>query len=291
MFYGAIALKNAGLSDSDETFTKALNGLRSFQVNIDISKKHSDKCNVILDIPFADASIKNAAEKDDLSHALYQQCCISPVWDTAWAGVALLEAGVAADDARMMQTSRWLISKQITDVYGDWSIKNPGVMPGGWSFEFENKQYPDVDDSIEILTFLHQSALPFRELREPFKRGLDWILSMQCKNGGFAAFDKDNNLTLLNRIPFADHGACLDPPTADITGRMLEFLIRELDYNKSDVSLIRMADFILTEQSRDGSFWGRWGVNYVYGTWCALGGLCALGRSSDEGATLRMRRQ
>lgn len=264
MFYGTLALNSLGFTLKDDDIQKALSGLNSFKVKM----SH----NILPEIP-----------KEPKSHYVssYQQCCISPVWDTAWAGVAMLEAGVPPDDERLKKSARWLLEKQITDVAGDWSVKNPGVAPGGWSFQFQNKYYPDVDDTIEVLTFLNHIDLPYYELKKPIQKGLDWLLSMQCKNGGFAAFDKDNDLKLLNKLPFSDHGACLDPATVDITGRMIEFLLEVCDFDKNSKIIQRAADFIVAEQEKDGSFWGRWGVNYIYGTWCALVGLGNLNRPQD----------
>lgn len=279
LFYGILALYSLGNTLKDQSIEKALLALKSFQV----ITSHND----LITVPFKDDTsldynviAKKPPTKTD--YHVYQQCCISPVWDTAWAGVALLDAGAKPDDARLLKTAHWLLSKQVTDVIGDWGVKNPSTEPGGWSFEFNNKHYPDVDDTIEVLTFLSNIDLPYRLLAKPVERGVNWLLSMQCKNGGFAAFDKDNNLEILNKLPFADHGACLDPATADITGRVVEFLVTTLKYDGKLPVLQRAADFIVTEQEKDGSFWGRWGVNYLYGTWCAVTGLCALGRSSDQ---------
>lgn len=269
MFYGILALVSSGYALSDPHIQKALQGLKSFHV---ITSQTKD----LTMVPFLDQSVATEGS------LVYQQCCISPVWDTAWAGVALTDAGARPDHPELLKAARWMLTKQITDVKGDWSVKNPAAEAGGWSFEFQNKYYPDVDDTIEVLTFLHNVDLPYRELKKPFELGLNWLLSMQCKNGGFAAFDKDNELEILNKIPFSDHGACLDPPTADITGRMIEFLIDVCGFDKTSPVIQRAADFIVKKQHKDGSFWGRWGVNYIYGTWGALVGLCALGREKDK---------
>lgn len=294
MFYGILAIHSLGYPLEDECIQKALLGLKSFQVVMshNVSGRASSKPPKLPQIPFQDSSTirYNTVNKDpetNTFYSLYQQCCISPVWDTAWAAVALCEAGLSPSDERLLGSARWLLSKQITDVYGDWAVKNKGTRPGGWSFEFHNKHYPDVDDTIEILTLLYQVDLPYHQLHRPFQLGLDWLTSMQSSSGGFAAFDKDNDLELLNRIPFADHGACLDPPTVDISGRMLEFLITVLKYDAKSKIVQNVADFIVKRQEKDGSFWGRWGVNYIYGTWCALSGLAPLGRESDQVAVRR----
>lgn len=264
LFYGALALNALGFDFRDESIQKALKGLRSFQINA---------VEDLPQVPF---------RKEEEGDAIYQQCCVSPVWDTAWAAVTALRAGLPPGDKRMLHTANWLLQRQITDIVGDWGIKNAQAEPGGWSFEFDNKNFPDVDDTIEVLTFLHAVDLPYRVLSGPIRQGLNWLLSMQCKNGGFAAFDKDNDFELLNRLPFADHGACLDPATADITGRVIEFLIGVCDFKKDDTVIGRAANFIVRQQKKDGSFWGRWGVNHIYGTWCALAGLGVLRRKRDS---------
>lgn len=280
MFYGVLALNALGYSLTDRSVEKAMLGLKSFQIIM----SH----NVIDEVPFLDHSTidYNVVYKDTTKptddHTVYQQCCISPVWDTAWAGVALMDSDVSPSDPRLIKTAEWLLSKQILDVVGDWSIKNPGVEPGGWSFEFHNKHYPDLDDTIEVLTYLHCIDLPYRRLKKPIERGLKWLLSMKCKTNGFAAFDKDNDFEILNKIPFSDHGACLDPSTVDITGRVINFLTTVIESDTNDVLIQNAADFIAERQERDGSFWGRWGVAYIYGTWCALEGLGCLKRKKDE---------
>lgn len=280
MFYGVLALDSLGYPLNDKDVQIGLEGLKSFHVPM-------DELDEVIAVPFqsefhpshpANELVKKPSSR--APHLLYQQCCISPVWDTAWAGVALRDGGTPPDHPKLLKAARWLIQKQITDVKGDWAVKNPGGPAGGWSFEFLNKYYPDIDDTIEVLMFLHEVDLPYRELKKPFELGLNWLLSMQSKNGGFAAFDKDNDMEILNKIPFADHGACLDPATADITGRMVEFLAG-IGYDLESEVVQRAADFIVKEQCPDGSFWGRWGVSYVYGTWGALGGLCALSRPED----------
>lgn len=279
MFYSILALYSLGNTLEDENIQKALLGLRSFHVIL--NQDH------LIEIPFKDDTsleynVIHKSKPIDDHHMIYQQCCISPVWDTAWAGVALLKSGLRSDDQRIITTARWLLSKQVTDMIGDWGVKNPRTEPGGWSFEFNNKHYPDVDDTIEVITFLSQVDLPYRELKKPIERGINWLLSMQCKNGGFAAFDKDNDKEILNKIPFSDHGACLDQATVDITGRMIEFLIRVCEFDLASPVIQRAADFIRSRQEKDGSFWGRWGVNYLYGTWCVLEGLGALGSENDK---------
>jgi squalene-hopene/tetraprenyl-beta-curcumene cyclase len=212
---------------------------------------------------------------------LHQQCCISPVWDTPWALTALLESGVESDHPPLLKAGRWLITKQITQIYGDWSIKNKKALPGGWSFEFENEFFPDVDDAIQVLSVLFRLDLPREEMAGPFQRGLDWIFSMQSKNGGWAAFDVDNTLEFVNKIPFSDHGACLDSPTPDITGRILE-LLGNIGYSDDHPVCEKALRFIAARQQSNGSWEGRWGVNYLYGTWCVVQGLVAIGLDPQD---------
>jgi len=170
---------------------------------------------------------------------------------------------------------------QITDYYGDWAIKNPGVLPGGWAFEFHNDAFPDVDDTIEIMLFLESLSLPLANKKEALDRAIDWVVSMQSKNGGWGAFDKNNLCHWVNRIPFSDHKACLDPPTADITARVIETLTH-FGYHLNMESLERALAFVRQEQTPCGAWQGRWGVNYLYGTWCVLQGLAMAGISPRE---------
>ncbi len=207
---------------------------------------------------------------------LIAQPCVSPVWDTALASKALLDSGLWPEHPALAQAGRWLVEQQIRKT-GDWAIKNAALQPGGWAFEFANDRYPDVDDSAVILMALRQIRLPdSRSKDEAVKRGLHWTLGMQSKNGGWGAFDVDNTLDLLNRIPFADMEAMIDPPTADITGRMLE-LMGHFRFDADDPRAGRALDFLRRTQEPSGAWWGRWGVNYVYGTWSVLAGLKSIG--------------
>lgn len=258
--YGAMAMKSMGYDLRDHTIKKALKALQSFQ---QVSEEHL-------------APIPESFEKQDPPEMVHQQCCISPVWDTPWAAMSLLESGLNKDHPALKKTLRYLLTKQITETRGDWAVKNPKGIPGGWAFEFENDYFPDVDDTIEILSFLFHMGLEDPEVRKSFNLGFDWLLSMRSKNGGWAAFDVDNTLTLVNRIPFSDHGACLDPPTPDITGRILEFLAL-IGHDPQDKIAKEAIKFILKEQLPCGAWDGRWGVNYLYGTWCVLQGLAAIG--------------
>jgi squalene-hopene/tetraprenyl-beta-curcumene cyclase len=209
------------------------------------------------------------------------QPCMSPVWDTAYALFALGEAGVPANDPRMVKTADWILQKQVRNG-GDWQVKNKAGKPAGWYFEFNNEFYPDVDDSAMVCLGLSRVEHPNgRYQRESVQRAIDWIFSMQCKGGGWASFDKDNDRMVFQHIPFADHNAMLDPPTVDITGRILEMLAT-YGYTKDDPRVKKAIKFIRAEQEPDGSWFGRWGVNYIYGTMLVVRGLEAIGVDHHE---------
>ncbi len=209
------------------------------------------------------------------------QPCMSPVWDTAYAMYALGQAGVARTDARMVKAADWMLSKEVRHL-GDWAVKVPRTQPGGWYFEFNNEFYPDTDDTAQVLLALSCVENPReRYQHEVAQRAIDWLFAMQCGNGGWASFDKDNTKMIFQYIPFADHNAMLDPPTVDITGRMLEML-STYGYTRADKRVERAVQFILREQEPDGSWFGRWGVNYIYGTFLALRGLEAVGMDHNE---------
>jgi len=209
------------------------------------------------------------------------QPCKSPVWDTAYALFALGESGVPANDPRMVKCADWLLQKQVRSV-GDWKVKNRHGQPGGWYFEFNNEFYPDVDDTAMVCLGLDRAEHPNgRYQRESVQRAIDWVLSMQCKNGGWASFDKDNDRMVFQHIPFADHNAMLDPATVDITGRVLEMLAA-YGYGKDHPAVQRAITFLREEQQSDGSWFGRWGVNYIYGTMLVLRGLEAMNVDHHE---------
>ncbi len=209
------------------------------------------------------------------------QPCFPPVWDTAQAMYVLGEAGVPKDDPCLLKAADWILSKEVRHK-GDWAEKVKGVEPGGWYFEFNNEFYPDIDDTAQVLLALNCVENPRERYQyEVTQRALNWIWAMQCKNGGWAAFDKDNTKSIFQYIPFADHNAMLDPPTVDITGRMLEMLSL-YGFTRSDPRVEKAVQFILREQEPDGSWFGRWGVNYLYGTFLVLRGLEAMGMSHLE---------
>jgi squalene-hopene/tetraprenyl-beta-curcumene cyclase len=209
------------------------------------------------------------------------QPCVSPVWDTAQAVFALGEAGVDRNDPRMLKAADWLLSKEVRHK-GDWAVKNRKTQPGGWYFEFNNEFYPDVDDSGQVLLALNKVDNPRERYQyDVCQRAIDWIFSMQCRNGGWASFDKDNTKMIFQHVPFADHNAMLDPPTVDITGRILETLAT-YGFTRKDKRVEKAIKFIYSEQEPDGSWFGRWGVNYIYGTFLVLRGLEAIGVWNHE---------
>jgi squalene-hopene/tetraprenyl-beta-curcumene cyclase len=193
------------------------------------------------------------------------QPCVSPVWDTCIAMVALEEAGLPADHAALVKAADWLLTKQILGG-GDWQIKNKDAEPGGWAFEYRNDFYPDVDDTAFVLMALQRVKFPDEKRMEAaLRRGVQWLLSMQNRDGGWGAFDRDNDRQILCNIPFADHNAMIDPSTADVTARVLECLGR-FGWPAEHPVVQRAVRFLTKDQSKDGSWFGRWGVNYVYGT-------------------------
>lgn len=209
------------------------------------------------------------------------QPCVSPVWDTAQAMFALGEAGVPRNHPKMVKAADWILSKEVRHK-GDWAVKVNKTDPGGWYFEFNNEFYPDTDDTGQVLLGLSKVDNPReRYQHQVCERAIEWVLAMQCKNGGWGSFDKDNSKMIFQYIPFADHNAMLDPPTTDITGRILEMLAI-YGYTRGDKRVEKAIDFIFKEQEPDGSWFGRWGVNYLYGTYLALRGLDAIGVDRHE---------
>jgi squalene-hopene/tetraprenyl-beta-curcumene cyclase len=208
------------------------------------------------------------------------QSCISPVWDTALAVRALAAAGVPAAHPAMAQATSWLLSKQIFKP-GDWCVKCPDLPPGGWAFEFVNNWYPDVDDSSMVLVALKEGLADTARHQAALQRGINWCLGMQSKNGGFASFDKDNTKEWLNAIPFGDLKALVDPPTEDITARILE-MMGAFGHGLDHPAAVRALAYLKQTQHPDGPWWGRWGVNYLYGTWSVLAGLAAIGEDMSQ---------
>ena len=225
---------------------------------------------------------KLVIEDDDKD--VYVQPCVSPVWDTGLAAHAMLEVsevrngGEASPAAKRAAAaaSDWLISKQELDLVGDWADNRPGVRPGGWAFQYGNAHYPDVDDTAAVVMAIDRAGDP--EHRENIDRAVEWVIGMQSKNGGWGAFDADNEHYYLNYIPFADHGALLDPPTADVSARCVSMLA-QIGMKRGTPALDRGVAYLWAEQEPDGSWYGRWGTNYIYGTWSVL---CALNAAGED---------
>lgn len=228
-------------------------------------------------------------EVDDVENKDFRvQPCLSPVWDTAITLVALASSGVPANDPDMVKAADWLLDHEVK-IKGDWVVKNPYPHASGWAFEFANDYYPDVDDTFKVLLALRLiEASDEKRKSEVMHRALNWAKSFQCKNGGYAAFDKDVTKAWLDQVPFADHKAILDPPCSDITARALE-CFGKLGIPKSDPVIGKAIDYLKRTQEEDGSWYGRWGVNYIYGTWQGLRGLHAIGEDMNQDWIVRAR--
>ncbi len=249
--YSLIALHILGYGPEHEAVKKGFEGFETFTI------EDEDKCSV--------------------------QACISPVWDTCITQLALLESGISPVDPMVQSSAIWLIDKQIFSG-GDWQIRAKNTRPGGWSFEFDNQIYPDIDDVSIVVMALDQVRLPpDSEARraDAIQRGTEWVAGMQSKNGGWAAFDKDNNKKYLTKIPFSDFGETLDPPSADVTAHLLEMYGR-LGYTKECSAVNRGLEYVLREQEDNGSWFGRWGVNYIYGIGAVLPALEAIGEDMSQ---------
>ncbi|HWK34913.1 squalene--hopene cyclase [Sphingomonas sp.] len=212
----------------------------------------------------------------------YCQPCVSPVWDTALAAHAMMEAGGDANEARATAALDWLVPRQVLDVKGDWAEEKPDVRPGGWAFQYNNDHYPDLDDTAVVVMALDRArgrAGPGHD--EPIARGVEWTAGLQSRDGGWGAFDADNSYHYLNNLPFADHGALLDPPTADVSARVVSMLA-QLGEPADSPRMAAALAYLEREQEADGSWFGRWGINYVYGTWSALCALNAAGLPPDH---------
>jgi squalene-hopene/tetraprenyl-beta-curcumene cyclase len=200
------------------------------------------------------------------------QACVSPVWDTAWALRALVASGIPKDHPALIKGADWLLDQQILD-YGDWQVKNKEGTPGGWAFEFNNRFYPDLDDSAVVVMALNDVKMPQEALKTgAMDRCVKWMATMQCKEGGWAAFDINNDQDWLNLLPYADLKAMIDPNTADVTARVLE-MVGSTEVTMDQSRLEKAIAYLIKEQEKDGSWFGRWGVNYIYGTSGALAAL------------------
>jgi squalene-hopene/tetraprenyl-beta-curcumene cyclase len=219
--------------------------------------------------------------RDEASDSIRVQPCLSPVWDTVLAAHALAQSGLPSDHASLARAASWLLGKQTTRP-GDWSARNP-VPPGGWYFEGRNEFYPDVDDTCMALMVLQQARAGGGEAAQAqaIARGLNWMLGMQNRDGGWGSFDRDNDKAWLTHVPFADHNAMIDPSTADITGRVLECLSYFPEFGAWHPVVARATQFLRDQQTPEGAWYGRWGVNYIYGTWQVLRGLAHTGQDMD----------
>jgi squalene-hopene/tetraprenyl-beta-curcumene cyclase len=211
------------------------------------------------------------------------EACQSPVWDTALAVIALSDAGLPADDPAVERGSAWLLDQEVTH-RGDWAVRRKRLQAGGWAFEFGNDWYPDIDDTAEVVLALRR-APQTPELEASMQRGIAWTLGMTSRNGAWGAFDADNVRALVRRLPFCDFGEVIDPPSSDVTAHVVEMLARErlLDHPR----LLSGVEFLLAEQEADGSWFGRWGANYVYGTGAAVPALVAAGIGTKHPAIRR----
>ncbi|MGA2750113.1 MAG: squalene--hopene cyclase [Verrucomicrobiota bacterium] len=225
----------------------------------------------------------------ETEQSIRMEPCLSPVWDSAIVAICLHESGLPSDHPALVKCCDWLIEREVR-FRGDWRYKNPAdVEPSGWVFEFNNQWNPDVDDTAMVLLALRKIPTARPQRRDAaFRRGLDWMLTFQCKDGGWASFDKDCTKSILEKVPFADHNAMLDPECADITARILELLGYE-NFSLDNPQVRKALDFIREHQEEDGSWYGRWGVNYIYGTWQVLRGLRALGLDMRQPWLLKAR--
>ncbi len=243
-----------------------LGGIFPAMVNSVIALHIDDNSRFVNEIETANKAINNLIiEKKD---SAYCQPCVSPVWDTGWMAHVLMENNKNVDDL-----AEWFLKKEIK-LKGDWCTAEEKVNPGGWAFQFNNEHYPDVDDTALVGMFLdrYNRIKKNKKIKECLERTRKWIITMQSKNGGWGAFDINNDKSYLNSIPFADHGALLDPPTADVSARCISFL-KQQNNSRNDKTIKKGLHYLVNEQEKDGSWFGRWGTNYIYGTWSVL---CAL---------------
>ena len=238
-----------------------------------------------LGVPADDPRVVTAREAIDRllvvgADEAYCQPCVSPVWDTALSAHAFAEVGGAEGERRASAALDWLVPRQVLEHKGDWAVIRPDVRPGGWAFQYDNPDYPDLDDTAVVAMAMDRMAgkdVGGAAYAEPIARAAEWIGGLQSRNGGFAAFDADNTHDYLNYIPFADHGALLDPPTADVTARCISMFAQLGERPETSPRLRAAVENLLAEQRPEGSWFGRWGTNYIYGTWSALCALNAAG--------------
>lgn len=277
MANAVMALKTLGCSESDPDYLRGVAAIENLLIHRTlkmVSLPADDSANVAFDNSSAAPELHAASLAESAGNLEFSFCqpCNSPIWDTCMSLSALSEAGYAADGYTAQKAMEWLFSRQITTP-GDWSDMRPGLECGGWAFQYENALYPDVDDTAKVLMSLFRAgALERPEYEEKIARAVSWVVGMQSSDGGWGAFDVDNDHLYLNDIPFADHGALLDPSTADLTGRCIEML-GMLGFGTDYLPVARGIAYLKKEQEEFGGWFGRWGVNYIYGTWSVLCGL------------------
>jgi squalene-hopene/tetraprenyl-beta-curcumene cyclase len=234
------------------------------------------------DAVIARASVEKLVVIDD--NEAYCQPCVSPIWDTGLASHALMETGDETAIASVRRGLKWLLPNQVLDVKGDWAERSPDVRPGGWAFQYANPHYPDLDDTAMVAMALDRMRrhLSTKDYENAISRAREWIEGLVSSNGAWGAFDADNTHDYLNNIPFADHGALLDPPTEDVTARCVSMLAQLGERPDTNPTLRRAIDYLRETQLKDGSWYGRWGMNYIYGTWSVLCALNAAGIGHDD---------
>ncbi|HEU4341738.1 MAG TPA: squalene--hopene cyclase [Candidatus Binatia bacterium] len=228
-------------------------------------------------------AIKNLLVEHE--NTAYCQPCASPVWDTAWAAITLQQIDDGRSHVAVKKSLDWLAGRQLLEEPQDWSFNRPRVRAGGWPFQFTNSYYPDLDDTAAVAYAMHKSA--DRCFEGAVQRAAEWICGMQSRNGGFASFDADNDHIYLNEIPFADHGALLDPPTEDVSGRCAMLLARLTSSQQCQAALTKCLEYLFRSQEPDGAWYGRWGTNYIYGTWSVLMGLEEAGLCTEHESARR----
>ena len=270
------SMRKKAIDNAVSWFTERLNGEDGLG-GIFPAMVNAYESMLLLGFPADHPNVQIARQSIDkllVVHDNYAYCqpCLSPVWDTGLASLALLEANKQGNKASLSKAYDWLKSVQLSDEPGDWRISKPDLAGGGWAFQFANPHYPDVDDTAVVAFSMAESG--YEGLDESIHRATRWIVGMQSKNGGYGAFDVDNTYYYLNEIPFADHGALLDPPTVDVSARCAMLMARvSKDHAEYLPALQRTIDYMRNDQEADGSWFGRWGTNYIYGTWSALLGL------------------
>ncbi len=259
------------------SFPAMANSVMMFDV-LGYAKEHPDR-----------AIARKSVDKLLIVHQFeaYCQPCVSPIWDTSLTCHTLLEVGGDRPVAQARKGLDWLVPQQILDVGGDWTARRPGLRPGGWAFQYANPHYPDVDDTAVVAMAMDraQGLGAQTNFSSSIGRAREWILGMQSSNGAWGAFDADNQYFYLNNIPFADHGALLDPPTEDVTARCVSMLAQIGGAASKEVA--QALDYLRRTQLADGSWYGRWGMNYIYGTWSVL---CALNAAGVDHGTPEIRK-